>query len=112
MHLVMTRHLKMIQKMPLNPSNYKYWLKLTASYYSISQKSIINGRTNGKGNVWKAKQTFYNLLLKSNIDVYKTSKELGKNPKTIMKMLKTGSKKYRDKVAEIYLYQIACITEY
>lgn len=91
--------------------NYRFWLKLTASYYHIPQKLIKGGRDMGGKNdkninVWKAKQTFYHLLLKNSIDIYKVSKQLGKATPNIMNMIKRGSKKHRDREAEEYLFSL------
>jgi hypothetical protein len=84
-------------------NSWKYWLQVASKYYGISSKELLKA---GRSNL-RAKSTFYWLLFKDGIDLYKTSVAIGKRRNTIAQFINTSVTKepnrYRDKSAEEYL---------
>ena len=82
--------------------DWRYWLKQTAKYYKITQKEVYNGDTSSR-----AKSTFYWLIFKAGIDLYKVSVSIGKGKSTIATYINNNVKRetdrFRDKSAEEYI---------
>ena len=83
-------------------ARYKIWLKESARYYEVSEKEIINGCK--KPDVVVARQTFYWLCWRDNINLPNLSRELGKDRTSICATMNQTWKR-RDRDTENHIYE-------
>lgn len=83
-------------------NRYKYWLKLVSKKTKLGQKVILRSWGGSQRTAWQAKQVFYALCLRDNINLYELSLALGKHRTTVLSSVKKAivNKELLNKVLE------------
>lgn len=81
---------------------YKVWLRLVAKEFKVSQMTLISKERTSAKLVCSARQAFYWLCFRDNINIYKLSTELGKHRTTICRAMKRNVYRSVDKEKKIW----------